>query len=132
LNFGFGYRQDFSKCTTFSYHSLISGFFPKKKHQMAQSSFPNAHWRGPRQTFKAGDILGNQPNRKSYYYIPPPHNDLLNNTPYAAKYGSNETCTNPFGYVIGSTPSFNDLQQKTPLKRNQIFDKRKQYGPYGY
>jgi hypothetical protein len=99
---------------------------------MAQSSFPNAHWRGPRQTFKAGDILGNQPNRKNYSYIAPPHNDLLNNTPYAAKYGSSEICNNPFGYIQGTTPSFNYLQQKTPLKRNQIFDMRKKYGNYGY
>ena len=99
---------------------------------MAQSSFPNAHWRAPRQTFKAGDIMGNPPRRPKQYYIPPPHNDLLNNTPYAAKYGSSAECSNPFGYIQGSTPSYNYLQQKAPLKRNQIFDQRKQYGNHGY
>lgn len=104
---------------------------------MAQSSFSNAHFRGPRQTFKAGDILGNPPrNGRKYYsplaYIPPPHNDLVNNTPYAAKYGSSEQCSNPFGYITGSTLSFNDLQAKPALKRNQIFDQRKKYGNYGY
>ena len=99
---------------------------------MAQSSFPNAHFRPPRQTFKAGDILGNQHGRPKSYYISPPHNDLVNNTPYCAKYGSDETCANPFGYVTGSTPAFNYLQPKTPLKRNQIFGRRSEYGNYGY
>jgi hypothetical protein len=99
---------------------------------MAQSSFPNAHWRGPRQTFKAGDILGNQPKRKKSYYISPTHNDMLNNTPYSMKWGNNSTCNNEFGYIAGTTPSFNDLQAKPPLKRNQIFDMRKRYGNYGY
>ena len=81
---------------------------------MAQSSFPNAHWRGPRQTFKAGDILGNQPNRKSYAYITPPHNDLLNNTPYAAKYNSPVVQSNPFGFVEGSYPSNGMEMAKAP------------------
>lgn len=99
---------------------------------MAQSSFSNSHWRGPRQTFKAGDILGNQPNRKKTYYIPATHNDVLNNTSYAMKYGSSEQANNSFGYIDGSTPSFNDLAPKPPLKRNQIFDQRKKYGAYGY
>ena len=104
---------------------------------MAQSSFSNAHFRAPRQTFKAGDIIGNPPrNGRKYYspliYIPPPHNDLLNNTPYCANYGGAAQCANPFGYIPGSTPSYNHLQQKAPLKRNQIFDQRKAYGNYGY
>lgn len=99
---------------------------------MAQSSFSGSHWRGPRRTFAAGDILGNQPRRNKNTYIPPPHNDLLNNTPYAAKYGSTDVCSDPFGFINGTTPSFNQLQQKAPLKRNQIFDHRKQNGNYGY
>ena len=99
---------------------------------MAQSSFSNAHWRGTRQTFKAGDILGNQPNRPKTYYLPPPHNDLLDNIPYSMKYGSSYVASNPFGYITGSTPSNNYLQPKPPLKRNQIFDQRKQYGNFGY
>ena len=104
---------------------------------MAQSSFSPAHSRGPRQTFKAGDILGNPPrNGRKYYsplaYVPPPHNDLVNNTPYSAKYGSAAQCANPFSYIAGTTPSYNDLQAKPALKRNQIFDQRKKYGHYGY
>ncbi len=76
--------------------------------------------------------MGNQPYRNPNVYIPPPHNDTLNNTPFAAKYGSTELTNNPFGYIEGKSPAYRNLGQKAPLKRNQIFDQRKEYGAHGY
>jgi len=99
---------------------------------MAQSSFSTQAPHGQRKPFQAGDIFGNQPNREQFIMVPPPHSDLLSNTPYFAKAGSAAQNANPFGYVSGTSGHRMEMS-KAPLPReSQGVETRKSYGSHGY
>ena len=99
---------------------------------MAQSSFSTQAPHGQRKTFQAGDIKGNQPDRSPYVFLPPPHTDLVCNTPYAMRYGSAAQNQNPFGYIQGSSDKRMEMS-KAPLPRESGGSQtRKGYGLHGY
>lgn len=104
---------------------------------MAQASISGSHFRPHRQPFRAGDIQGNPPRTNtvirygqvSPIYLPADPSNVVNNTPYFAKYGSQKECPNPFEFIHGSFPQNHMELPKTPLQRNTPLYYRRQYGP---
>ena len=99
---------------------------------MAQSSFSGSHFRSHRQPFAAGDIKGNPPKlhygKVSAVYVPADPSTEVINAPRFAKYGSQQQCPNPFGYITGSFPSNHMEIPKPSLQRNSTFESRQRYG----